>query len=386
MLVYDMSTTTRCGVYEIPTETLTWFGAGDIEEKPVVWLQDGERFLAIRKAHTTTTPIVYDCQTGQAREFAVEGSCSYAPTTTEELLIDDHHVLIPRSTPTVPIELLAYDLQTDTTTTLLQPNENVVAPSQLIDPDYITYKSTDGRKIGALLYRSSEHPSSAIVLVHGGRHGRASADYHWPSQLLVDRGFTVLRPNYRGSAGRGRAFKQLQYGDIGGHDAMDIATGGQWLRRQDWIESDQVAVYGYSYGGYLTYLQMVRYPTVWAAGIAAGGLTDLVAVYEANPDLPGLHEMGDPIDDTALLRQRSPITHVEQFEGPLLMLHGAKDMTSPVSHARRFRAALIEHGVEEGQEFEYHEFEDQGHALVEHEQLNRHWRTVEAFLTRQLDL
>lgn len=386
LLVYDTSTTTRCGVYDLSTEALTWFGSGENQEKPVVWLPDGERFLAIRKAHTTTTPIVYDCQTEQARELAVDGSCSYAPTATDELLIDDHHVLVPRSTPTVPMEFLAYDLRTDTTTTLLRTKQGVVDPSRLVDPDYISYESTDGRSIGALLYRASEQPSPAIVLVHGGRHGRASADYHWPSQFLVDRGMSVIRPNYRGSSGRGRAFKQLQHGDLGGHDAMDIAAAGQWLRHQEWIESDRVAVYGASYGGYLTYMQMVRYPMVWAAGIASGGLTDLVAIYDSNPDLPGLDKMGDPETNTALLRQRSPITHVEQFEGPLLMLHGTEDMASPVSHARRFRAVLIEHGCEEGHEFEYHEHEDQGHALVEHEQITRHWRTVAAFLTRQLDL
>lgn len=96
--------------------------------------------------------------------------------------------------------------------------------------------------------------------------------------------------------------------------------------------------------------------------------------------------MGNPTDNTALLRQRSPITHVDQFEGSLLILHGAKDVACPANHTRRFRAVLIEHGVEEGQEFEYREFEDQGHALVEHEQINRHWHTVEAFLTRQLNL
>ncbi|RRJ30639.1 alpha/beta hydrolase family protein, partial [Halocatena pleomorpha] len=143
--------------------------------------------------------------------------------------------------------------------------------------------------------------------------------------------------------------------------------------------------YGASYGGYLTYVQMVRCPKVWAAGIAVGGLTDLVAIYDSNPDLPGLHEMGDPTANTALLRQRSPITHADQFEGPLLMLHGAEDMTSPVSHARRFREALLEHGFEEGDDFEYHEQGDQGHALVEHEQITNHWRTVERFLTRHLD-
>ncbi len=382
LLVYDTATTTRCGVYDIQTETLTWFGTGAIQEKPVVWLPDGVRFLAIRKAHTTTIPIVYDCRTEQARELAVDGSCSYAPTATDELVIDAQHVLVPRSTPTVPMEVLSYDLQTDTTTTLFRTSNGAVEPSQLVDPEYISYESTDGRSIGTLLYRTSEQPSPAIVLVHGGRHGRASEDYHWPSQFLVDRGFTVLRPNYRGSSGRGRAFKQLQYGDLGGHDAMDVAAGGQWLRRQDWIESDRVAVYGRSYGGYLTYLQMVRYPKVWAVGIAAAGLTDLVAIYDSNPDLPGLHEMGNPESNTALLRERSPIVHVDQFEGPLLMLHGAKDMTSPVSHARRFREALIEHGCEEGYDFEYHEYEDHGHAFVEREHIQRHWRAVDSFLNR----
>lgn len=386
LLVWDTSATTRCGIYNISDETVTWFGTGDVHEKPVVCLPDGERFLAIRKEHTSTLPLIYNLQTEQACELPIAGTCSYVPTATEELLIDANQVLIPHSTATRPMELLAYDVDTRSVTTLLQPSEEVVEASRLVEPEYITYESTDGRSIGALLYRASEQPSPAIVLVHGGRHGRASERYHWPTQWLVDRGLTVLRPNYRGSAGRGRAFKELQYGDLGGHDAMDIAAAGQWLRRQEWIDTKRVAVYGASYGGYLTYCQMVRYPKVWAAGIAADGLTDLVDIYDRNPDLPGLHEMGDPEDNPALLRERSPLTHVEQFEGPLLMLHGTDDMTSPVSHTRRFRDALREHGFEEGEAFEYHEHSDVGHALVEPEQIQRHWRTVEAFLTRHLEL
>lgn len=386
LLVWDTSGTTRCGVYTLTDETVTWFGTGDIQEKPVVWLPDGDRFLAIRKERTQTVPLIYNSHTEQAQPFAISGSCSYVPTATEELLIDAQQVLIPHSTPTLPMELLAYDLETETTTTLFEPRDDVIEPSRLVAPDYVTYESTDGRSIGALCYQATAQPSPAIVLVHGGQHGRASEDYHWQTQWLVDRGLTVVRPNYRGSTGRGNAFKALQYGDLGGHDAMDIAACGQWLRRQDWIDSDRVAVYGESYGAYLTYLQMVRYPKVWTAGIAAAGVTDLVAIHERNPDLPGLHEMGDPTDNPALLRERSPLTHVEQFEGPLLMLHGSEDMASPVSHARRFRDALCEHGFEEGEAFEYHEHSDEGHALIERDQILRHWQTVADFLSRHLDL
>jgi dipeptidyl aminopeptidase/acylaminoacyl peptidase len=385
LLVSDTDPTYRCGVYDIPTDAMTWFGSKVIQEKPLAWLPGGDQFLAIRKAQTTTTPIVYDWQAKHARELAVSGSCSYIPTATDALIIDARRILVPRSTPTRPLELLAYDLQTDTTTRLLGTDDGI-DPSRLVDPDTITYDSIDGCSIEALLYRANTQPSPAIVLVHGGRHGRASESYHWSSQFLVDRGVTVLRPNYRGSSGRGSAFKQAQYGDLGGYDAMDVAAGGQWLRRQDWINRENVAVYGHSYGGYLTYLQMVRYPNVWAAGIAAAGLTDLVAIYESNPDLPGLHEMGDPDDNPALLRQRSPLTHVEQFEGPLLMLHGDDDMVSPVSHARRFREALREHGFEEGEAFEYHEQSDQGHALIEQDQIRHHWETVATFLSRRLAL
>lgn len=68
------------------------------------------------------------------------------------------------------------------------------------------------------------------------------------------------------------------------------------------------------------------------------------------------------------------------------MLHGADDMASPVSHARRFRDALREHGFEEDEAFEYHEHSGEGHALIERDQILRHWETVADFLSRQLAL
>lgn len=215
LLIYDTTPNDRCGVYDLPTDSVTWFGTGEIQEKPIVWLPDGERFLAIRKASTTTTPIVVDSQAEQTRELAVDGSSSYAPTAADDLIIDSRRILVPQSTPTISMELLAYDLTTDTTTQLLGPNDGI-EPSQLVEPEIITYDSIDGCSIKALLYRTTEDPSPAVVLVHGGRHGRASKSYHPPSQYLVHRGFTVLRPNYRGSSGRGSAFRRQQYGDIGG--------------------------------------------------------------------------------------------------------------------------------------------------------------------------
>jgi len=207
------------------------------------------------------------------------------------------------------------------------------------------------------------------------------------AQFLVSRGYAVFQPNYRGSTGRGREFKQAILGDWGGMEQADVAAGGRWLMDRDWIDADRVAVYGGSYGGYSVYTQLTRYPTLWTTGIASVGITDLHRLYEE--DMPHFQyilrqQMGDPEENYDLWRDRSPIEHVEDVERPIYMIHGVNDPRCPIEQARIFRDGLTDRGFTEGEDFEYTELGEEGHGSTDIEQKVRKFDLLGDYLDRRL--
>lgn len=276
-------------------------------------------------------------------------------------------------------------------------------PDALVDGEHVTYESTDGTEIDAVRYDGGGRPSDppgersaseegrdessgspVVVRVHGGPHYHVKREFDRHAQFLAARGYVVLQPNFRGSTGRGREFETAIHGDWGGMEQADVAAGARWIAGKEWVDEDALAVFGISYGGYSVYSQLVQYPELWDAGVAWVGMTDLPALYEesmAHFRAMLREQLGDPEDEAALWRERSPITHVEAIEAPLLLLHGVNDPRCPVSQARRFRDALEERrGWTEGDEFEYRELGETGHGSTDIDHRERVFELLAAFL------
>ncbi|MFB6176649.1 MAG: alpha/beta hydrolase family protein, partial [Halobaculum sp.] len=286
-------------------------------------------------------------------------------------------------------ELPAYDLATDSTETVIEADYGEFDPDSFADAEHVTYESHDGLEIEGVLYDSGERPSPALVNVHGGPHPETRRSFSPFVQYLVSRGYSVFAPNYRGSTGRGREFKNLIHHDWGGDEQGDIAAAGRWLTDRDWIDADRVGVFGGSYGGYSTYCQLTMYPDLWTTGIAIVGMTDLQLLYEES--MPHFEtaleqQLGDPDEAADLYRERSPITHVDSMTAPICIVHGVNDPRCPISQARVFRDALEDRGWTEGEDgdFEYHELGEEGHGSTDTEQRLRQYRILVDYLERRL--
>jgi dipeptidyl aminopeptidase/acylaminoacyl peptidase len=135
---------------------------------------------------------------------------------------------------------------------------------------------------------------------------------------------------------------------------------------------------------------MVQYPDLYAAGIAWIGLTDLEDMFENT--MPHFRTelmekyLGTPEENPELYEQRSPVTHIENLDAPLFVVHGVNDRRVPVSQARIVREALEEAGYEEGDEgdFEYRELGEEGHASSDQEQKLRMFESLADFLDRRV--
>jgi dipeptidyl aminopeptidase/acylaminoacyl peptidase len=394
---------TRCGVYSIETDSVEWYGDSEVEESPVAFV-DEDRFVAQRTRRAATVPVVYDLATGESRELDLPEGVASVPAVGEQVL-SDGRVILGHSTPTRRSELIAYDLDSDEYEMLMAADYGDIDPDVFVDGEYFEFRSdgvpeTPARAvehdpygpldIEGILYDSGERPSPLIVKIHGGPPAQDQRSFDLYTQFLATKGYSVLQVNYRGSTGRGVEFERALYDDWGGAEQGDIATGVEHtLESRDFLDEDRVAVFGGSYGGYSAYWQMVQYPDLYDAGIARIGLTDLVEMFETT--MPHFRtelmekNLGTPEDNPDLYELRSPITHVDNVSAPLCMIHGVNDRRVPISQARRFRDALLEHGYEEGSDgdFEYEELGEEGRS-TDQEQKLRAFKLMDGFLSRRI--
>ena len=389
----DSSGVHRVGVYDLADDSVTWLSDGTDPEHAEAVSPDGRYALATRMRDASAVPVVYDLETGDGRELDLPDGVTWpcGMGAVADPFVDDRTVLFKHQTAAERPSAVTYDLASDDAATVQPADYGDLDPGTFVDATYHTYESPDGTEIGGLLYepdREAGDQRPGVVQVHGGPHWQSMRRFNTTVQFLATQGYAVFRPNYRGSTGRGRAFKHAIRGDWGGAEQEDVAEAGRWLAARDGVDADRVAVTGASYGGYTAYCQLVQYPDLWDAVVARVGITDLHALYEE--DMPHFkttlrQQMGDPEANRDLWRDRSPVEHAANAESPLCVVHGVNDPRCPISQARLFRDALAsERGWTAGEEFEYHELGEEGHGSADQDQKVRTFELLGSFLDDRL--
>jgi dipeptidyl aminopeptidase/acylaminoacyl peptidase len=216
-------------------------------------------------------------------------------------------------------------------------------------PEIVYFPARDGGDVPARLYRPDEPNGAAVIFVHGAGylqnvHKWWSSYYHeyMFNNLLVERGYTVLDIDYRGSAGYGRDWRTAIYKNMGGTDLSDQVDGARYLVNELGVEPGRIGMYGGSYGGFITLMAMFTEPETFAAGAALRPVTDW-AYYNNGytSDILGL-----PQDDPEAYQRSSPIYHAEGLQGALLICHGMIDQNVHFQDTVRLAERLIELGKE----------------------------------------
>jgi len=236
---------------------------------------------------------------------------------------------------------------------------------ELVPVELTSYPSFDGRQIPAWLYRPRDASGRVpvVVAIHGGPEAQERPVYSPVYQYLVSRGIAVLATNIRGSTGYGKSYQRLIQRDWGGGDMKDWEHAAKWLRAQDWVEPDRLGVWGGSYGGFAVLTCVTRLPEYWAAAVDIFGPSNLITFAKAVP--PTWRRMmkkfvGDPDEDAELLRERSPLTYIENVQAPLLVIQGANDPRVVKSESDQ----LVEKLRSLDRTVEYIVFEDEGHGFT----------------------
>ena len=215
----------------------------------------------------------------------------------------------------------------------------------------LSWSSSDGLRIeGLLTVPDRAGPHALVVDVHGGpthawRSTWAGRNPH--TSALVARGYAVLRPNPRGSTGRGPEFVEGVYGDMGGLDVDDVVTGVRHLVDAGVADPARLGITGISYGGFMAAWVPCR-SGLFAAAVARSPATDWVTqTLTSNiAEFDRLFVQGDPFDPVSPYLTRSPLHHHHRIRTPMLLTAGLRDLATPPSQAQVLYSALARRGAE----------------------------------------
>jgi len=217
------------------------------------------------------------------------------------------------------------------------------------EPEVVAVKARDGADIYTRVYRpKNPHPGHpAVIFIHGAGYLQ-NAHKGWSTyfreymfnNLLLDKGYTVLDPDYRGSAGYGRDCRTGIYRDMGGKDLSDVVDVAQWAVKNLGVDAGRIGCYGGSYGGFLTLMAMFKTPGVMKAGAALRPVTDW-AHYNASYTTEILNL---PQKDAEAYKRSSPIYYADGLKGALLICHGVVDTNVHFQDTVRLVQRLIELG------------------------------------------
>ena len=279
---------------------------------------------------------------------------------------------------------------------LSQPRDLGLPESLFPEPELITFDSSivdgslaPGTTAHALFYapavadgQTLEGLPPLLVLVHGGPTAAARRQLDLSIRYWTSRGVAVADVDYRGSTLYGRRYRHELQSQWGVADVVDCVAAAKHLGDAGLVDPNRMAIQGGSAGG-LTVLNALAQYNVFAGGICRYGVTELASLatdthkFEARY-LDGL--VGRWPEDEAIYTERSPITHIDKIDAPLLVFQGSEDKVVPPSQAEALVASLEARGVP----VVYHLFDGEGHGFRKAETVVSVLEATEAFLSESL--
>jgi dipeptidyl aminopeptidase/acylaminoacyl peptidase len=301
-------------------------------------------------------------------------------------------VLVVSFSDTEPNRIFLFDTGSGSLVSLGRSRPDI-DPAQMGRRDFVHYRARDGRDIPGWVTTprtANKAPQPAVVLVHGGPFVRGGQwEWNAESQFLASRGYVVLEPEFRGSAGFGSDHFRAGWKQWGLAMQDDIADMARWAIAKGLVDPQRICIAGASYGGYATLMGLVRDPQLYRCGVDWLGPTDIGMIGDAlgwSDSAEAYRKYGmpmliaDPEKDAAQVKQTSPLQQAARVKAPLLMAYGELDQRVPIEQGERFRdaAGKINHDIE------WVTYKDEGHGFRKVPDNLDFWRRAERLLGRAI--
>jgi dipeptidyl-peptidase 4 len=249
-----------------------------------------------------------------------------------------------------------------------------------VKPEFGILKASDGTVLHYKLLKPALAPGQrapVFVQVYGGPGGGRQVLNNWGGalqQYLVQQGWIVFSIDGRGTPDRGKAFEDAIYRAMSGVEVDDQLVGVNWLKKQDFVDPKKIAVYGWSYGGYMTLRLLQRAPGVFAAGVSGAPVTK----WELYDTFYTERYMGTPQADGAAYKKSSALEPATAMADPLLLIHGMADDNVVFENTTALMAKL----QQAAKPFEIMVYPGQTHRVAGPGLSVHLWRTILSFLDR----
>ena len=358
-------------------------GALDVASKKIDWLTqdkweisagnfspDGKTVTWTANVDGNTDIYFHDFASGKTAALPVPKGVNGLGGAESAFTQDGSRLLYFHNGPNAPNDAWIYDLRSQKSHQVTHALLAGIPTSHMVEPSLVRYPSRDGKwTISAWLYvphnMQRNGQNAAIVYVHGGPTSQTVNSFNRFIQYMVNQGYMVIAPNYRGSTGYGKEFQQANLFDMGGGDLQDVLGAADWIKQTGYLDSKKLVIAGGSYGGYMSMMAVTKAPEVWAAAVPIVPFVNYFT--EIQNEDPILREMdmatmGDPNDEKShpLLRDRSPIFFIDQVKAPLLLLAGGNDPRCPKSETLQ----VVEAIKKRGGVAEYKIYENEGHGFA----------------------
>lgn len=259
-----------------------------------------------------------------------------------------------------------------------------------VEAEAINWRSFDGTIITGFMHRPNprEFPGKrpVIVSIHGGPESLSRPGFRGRANFWInERGYAMIFPNVRGSAGFGRRFMEADNQKKREDSVKDIGALLDWIHAQPDLDPTRVAVVGASYGGYMALASSVAYASRLVASIDNAGISHFVTVLEGTEtyrrDLARA-EYGDErdADMRRYLDAISPLSHAEKIKVPLLVSHGRNDPRVPFTEAEQIVRKVRGNGTPVW----YLLADDEGHGFTKKSNVDYLFAVQTMFLDRYL--
>ena len=274
------------------------------------------------------------------------------------------HIAVSVQNPRHNLNIWTVDTSTLSCRQVTQSSCAGISREAFAEPELIQFKTFDDRDIPAFYYRPPHMspPYPVILYVHGGPASQIRPDFDPRFQYFLNRGYTLLAPNVRGSSGYGKTYLALDDVRKRMDSVADLKHAVDWLKSNSEIDPTRIAIYGRSYGGFMVLAAITTYPDLWAAAIDVVGIVNWVTFLENTGTWRRAHreqEYGNLERDRKFLESISPIHKLIQIKAPLLVVHGANDPRVPITEADQ----VVEHLRKRNHPVEYMRYEDEGHKI-----------------------
>lgn len=284
---------------------------------------------------------------------------------------DGKHVLARHSDARTPPTLALRTAEGDTVSRLVTDSVPALGDYAMSHTEFVTFTTDDGIELNGFFIKPPDFDPAEQYPVIGYGYGNAGSQVvvnRWGTQRgpqqdlwhrhMAQQGYVIFAMDNRTTRGRGKAAKNLTYGEYGKYAVLDQLQGAAWLKSQPWVDGDRLGFWGWSGGGYLAAALMTKGAPNWKVAVSVAPVIDLTR-YQA----VGVERwMGMPEDNPQGYAAVNLVNDADRLEGKLLLVHGTGDENVKFAFTLQFVDALIR----ANRQFDMLVYPNQRHAISEY--------------------